>query len=686
MTPAPAVDDSSGQRRFRRRKLRRVSEAASSAGPGCLKRVTLSVAIVRYVWGHPANRRRRCRAICRLLGWQLWQRSIRQPWTVQLARNIRLRCYPHSTSASAALYCRVPDWEEMRFVLDTLRPGDIFIDVGANVGTYSLLAASVPDVCVWAFEPSSLAYARAVENVALNALENRVRVVRAAVGATEGTALLTTGLDTVNRVAKTGDFPDLEEVPLVALDAFLTDHGFSKVRIIKIDVEGGEVDVILGAANILSATKPALLVERNHPEQLFQVLEKNGYTPFRYNPDARSLSKLEWSSCSTSNVLAIHDVMAFERRLAPRRPTENVFRRVPEPHSANPDTWTVLVAAGTARGAGGVVALRAACSDLATRLAPTIVQVPRHPDPSPLPHGLRYKRVSRVGAIVREVVGPARRDVGTYVGMSDRLPLLRSFPRRIMIAQNPHLYAPMRDDLTRAQRTRIHILRAWAGWSARRADLIITASRQTRLDILGTTRADAQRIVVRPIPVLDIRGIKVGHRDQIERIALVGDFYGYKRFDWALDELQQWAAKTKSTIIVDHAGGIAEKRAQRLFQQAVHRSPLVSVYCHGKLFRDETMAMLVAADILIFPSARESFGLPLAEALALGVPVVCTDLPQFREIGGSAPAFFDGSDGSLAAALERVVRRETREEMANRGLALRSEGRGWNVLDETDDR
>jgi hypothetical protein len=67
---------------------------------------------------------------------------------------MHLRCYPHSTSASGVIYCGLPEWAEMRFLLDYLRPGEGFVDVGANIGTYSLLAASVPDVVAWAFEPS----------------------------------------------------------------------------------------------------------------------------------------------------------------------------------------------------------------------------------------------------------------------------------------------------------------------------------------------------------------------------------------------------------------------------------------------------------------------------------------------------------------------------------------------------
>lgn len=59
----------------------------------------------------------------------------------------------------------------------------------------------------------------------------------------------------------------------------------------------------------------------------------------------------------------------------------------------------------------------------------------------------------------------------------------------------------------------------------------------------------------------------------------------------------------------------------------------------------ETAALLRGARGLLFPSFTEGFGLPLAEALALGVPVICSDIPVFREIGGDVPYYADPLDG-----------------------------------------
>src|SRR5207253_10176338 len=115
-------------------------------------------------------RRHRARAIARFFAWQIWERTIRRPWNVQLTPDRVVRCYPHSAGASNVIYFRLMEWREMPFVLDYLRPGDVFIDVGANIGVYSLLASTIPDVEIVAFEPATLAYQRLLENVRINGL------------------------------------------------------------------------------------------------------------------------------------------------------------------------------------------------------------------------------------------------------------------------------------------------------------------------------------------------------------------------------------------------------------------------------------------------------------------------------------------------------------------------------------
>jgi glycosyltransferase involved in cell wall biosynthesis len=75
---------------------------------------------------------------------------------------------------------------------------------------------------------------------------------------------------------------------------------------------------------------------------------------------------------------------------------------------------------------------------------------------------------------------------------------------------------------------------------------------------------------------------------------------------------------------------------------------------HDALPDAEVSRLMLGARALLFPSFAEGFGLPLAEALALGVNVVCSDIPVFREVGGSAPEYLDPLDGlGWLRAIER---------------------------------
>ncbi len=66
---------------------------------------------------------------------------------------------------------------------------------------------------------------------------------------------------------------------------------------------------------------------------------------------------------------------------------------------------------------------------------------------------------------------------------------------------------------------------------------------------------------------------------------------------------------------------------------------------HNALPDAEVTRLLLGTRALLFPSFAEGYGLPLAEALALGVPVLCSDLPVLREVGGDLPVYLDPLDG-----------------------------------------
>lgn len=262
---------------------------------------------------HPSNGGRRGRALILYVAWQVWERVVRRPWTIRLGTTRRIRLYPHSTIPALVLYCRVPDYEEMSFVRHYLRAGDLFVDVGANVGLYSLWASESPDVDVLAFEPSTVTYGRALENVDLNGLSERVEVRRRALAEVDAAVRLTIGLDAVNRVVgadRNASAANTEVVAQSTLDAELDDR---VPALIKIDVEGAELDVLRGGRSVILRSRPALLVEVNDPPGLAALLGELGYRTWRYDPETRALRPA--LPVLGTNVLALADLERAEFRL-----------------------------------------------------------------------------------------------------------------------------------------------------------------------------------------------------------------------------------------------------------------------------------------------------------------------------------------------------------------------------------
>ena len=232
-----------------------------------------------------------------------------------------MRCYPDSHAAALVWYCGMPEWEHMRFTIDFLRPGDWFVDVGANVGSYSMLAAGVPDVHVVAFEPSTQACGRLRENVEMNRLGSRVDVRQVAVGAGAGSVVLTVGRDAINRVVAIGEAGASENVDMTSLDAALGGVVPEQIRLIKIDVEGYEDEVLRGTSRLLATAGPVLIVEANDPAAARDILQPLGYGAYRYNPPRRQIEPIDWLDVRDNNLLLVRDRAIVDQRLGSGPPS-----------------------------------------------------------------------------------------------------------------------------------------------------------------------------------------------------------------------------------------------------------------------------------------------------------------------------------------------------------------------------
>lgn len=161
-----------------------------------------------------------------------------------------------------------------------LRPGDTFVDLGAHIGYFTLLAAQLVGTGgkVYAFEPNPGTHQLLQHNITQNALDEIVTVVPSAVSNAEGFVRFHTATtDTVSaRIGTDNDaHTHLVEVPTTSLDAFFATHAPGTLRLIKMDVEGAEIPALAGMQTILQR-HPAvqLIIEFNLPH-----LHEQGYSP-----------------------------------------------------------------------------------------------------------------------------------------------------------------------------------------------------------------------------------------------------------------------------------------------------------------------------------------------------------------------------------------------------------------------
>ncbi len=290
-------------------------EVSARVAPQTASAIQIARRTVAAIWTHPENRGRRISSLARSVVWQVWQRTVRRPRTVELVAGIRVRCYPHSPITSAVIYYGLADHQEMRFLLRYLRPGDEFVDVGANAGIYTLLALSVEGTHALMLEPSTEAHGRAAENIGLNALEGRTVLLRTAAGTRKEQAELTVGLDAMNALAAGGTSVATEPVEVDTLDNLVRAHRFDLVALMKIDVEGWELEVLEGAAGLLREQRPVLIVEVNNPEGIENFAGAFGYTRVVFDPAANQLAVTSSPPARGHNVILVPDVDAARTRL-----------------------------------------------------------------------------------------------------------------------------------------------------------------------------------------------------------------------------------------------------------------------------------------------------------------------------------------------------------------------------------
>jgi FkbM family methyltransferase len=270
--------------------------------------------IVKGINEHPLANKHKLKSYSKFVYWQFSKLFNSKLTKVHFLQNTYLYAKKGMAGATGNIYCGLHEFEDMSFLLHFLKEEDTFIDVGANIGSYTILASGVNKATTISIEPVPSTFYYLQKNVELNALANRTILWNAAAGAHNNKIKFTKNYDTVNHALSKGEIhADYIEVDVFPLSYIM--HGKTNVRLIKIDVEGFETDVLNGMESLLNNHElKAIIIELNgsgdrygyDEKKIHEKLKDKNFLPYSYDPFKRSF--LEINQFSNKNTKYIRDI------------------------------------------------------------------------------------------------------------------------------------------------------------------------------------------------------------------------------------------------------------------------------------------------------------------------------------------------------------------------------------------
>jgi FkbM family methyltransferase len=262
--------------------------------------------VFKSVWENPGNRHRRLRKSLAAVGWQVRKRLLGKPRLIRLVNGASFKGYPDCVISSALVYSDWPEFRELQFIRGVLKPDDIVIDVGANVGHISLLLSDIVGANnIFAFEPTPVSFRRLSENWKLNGW-SATNLFQHAVGRGAGSIQISDSVspETKNRVSSAAKGKSIE-VSLIALDDWRARWHGRRVGLLKIDVEGYEPEVFDGAQKFLLNDRPRLVMFESLgggvDREIAKILRHSRYEVFQLDENGEP----DFSRCEAQNLFAV---------------------------------------------------------------------------------------------------------------------------------------------------------------------------------------------------------------------------------------------------------------------------------------------------------------------------------------------------------------------------------------------
>ncbi len=263
----------------------------------------------------------------------LWQAKFKAGNTSiihQLEDNISINLYQNSL-LSKLIFEGNFELNEITFLKKILKKGDFFLDIGANIGLFSIHASRIigDKGKIISFEPSPITFSRLKENIDLNDFKN-IDIRNIGISDNKGELTLNiseSGHDAWDTFAVNIDkkmFNKCTTVPVHTLDEELKDIDKEKIALVKIDVEGWEKFVLNGAKEFLTNHEPILMVEftENNTEaagynvlEIYDIMNNLGYQWYKYI-NGRLIPEKRNKRYIYDNLIAIKNLQKANERLS----------------------------------------------------------------------------------------------------------------------------------------------------------------------------------------------------------------------------------------------------------------------------------------------------------------------------------------------------------------------------------
>lgn len=254
---------------------------------------------IRQFSKHPLTKKRPYLAFFRYLKFHIYHTVCPNPRIYKFIGETKFVAGKGMAGIAGNIYTGLFDFEEMAFLLHFLNSESTFLDIGANVGAYSLLASGVKGAQSYAIEPVPETYKYLVNNIQLNRLTSKVKCMQIGFSDQSGSLAFSTNKGTMNRVLKNNQNGLM--IPVITIDQFIKEEK-TFPELIKIDVEGFELAVIKGGYCLFSNPGcKVVFVELNGSgkkygfgdQDVHNLLLSFCFVPIHYDPFRRIIKILQ---------------------------------------------------------------------------------------------------------------------------------------------------------------------------------------------------------------------------------------------------------------------------------------------------------------------------------------------------------------------------------------------------------